>query len=148
MHDCGHGSLFESPRLNRIFGFLLGVVNAVPQLSWSIDHAYHHKTNGDWQKYRGVADFLSLEEFQNLSRKEQRSYAIVHHPLMAITDRPISPVEVAEAMPDEFGDNGRQKALQALDALFRKRLVEKIKRSDGKRGVVVVFQPLKERRCP
>ena len=51
-------------------------------------------------------------------------------------------------MPDEFGDNGRQKALQALDALFRKRLVEKIKRSDGKRGIVVVFQPLKERRCP
>ena len=84
MHDCGHGSLFESPRLNRIFGFLLGVVNAVPQLSWSIDHAYHHKTNGDWQRYRGVADFLSLEEFQNLSRKEQRAYAIVHHPLMAI----------------------------------------------------------------
>ena len=84
MHDCGHGSLFDSPRLNRIFGFLLGVVNAVPQLSWSIDHAYHHKTNGDWQRYRGVADFLSLKEFQNLSRKEQRTYAIAHHPLMAI----------------------------------------------------------------
>ena len=47
----------------------------------------------------------------------------------------------------ELGDNGRQKALQALDGLFRKRLVEKIKRSDGKRGTVVVFQPLKERRC-
>ena len=53
-----------------------------------------------------------------------------------LTDRPISPVEAVEAMPDEFGDNGRQKALQALDALFRKRLVEKIKRSDGKRTVV------------
>ena len=69
MHDCGHGSLFETARLNRIFGFLLGVVNAIPQLSWSIDHAYHHKTNGDWERYRGVSDFLSLEEFQNLSRK-------------------------------------------------------------------------------
>jgi omega-6 fatty acid desaturase (delta-12 desaturase) len=30
---------FETARLNRIFGFLLGVVNAIPQLSWSIDHA-------------------------------------------------------------------------------------------------------------
>ena len=84
MHDCGHGSLFETARLNRIFGFLLGVVNAIPQLSWSIDHAYHHKTNGDWERYRGVADFLSLNEFQNLSRKEQRIYATTHHPLMAI----------------------------------------------------------------
>ena len=84
MHDCGHGSLFETARLNRIFGFLLGVVNAIPQLSWSIDHAYHHKTNGDWERYRGVADFLSLEEFQNLSLKEQRIYETTHHPLMAI----------------------------------------------------------------
>ena len=73
MHDCGHGLLFESQRLNRIFGFLLGVVNMVPQLSGSIDHAYHHKTNGDCQRYRGVADFLGLEEFQNLSRKEKRT---------------------------------------------------------------------------
>ena len=84
MHDCGHGSLFETARLNRIFGFLLGVVNAIPQLSWSIDHAYHHKTNGDWERYRGVADFLSLDEFQNLSLKEQRIYETTHHPLMAI----------------------------------------------------------------
>ena len=84
MHDCGHGSLFETARLNRIFGFLLGVVNAIPQLSWSIDHAYHHKTNGDWERYRGVADFLSVDEFQKLSLKEQKTYATTHHPLMAI----------------------------------------------------------------
>ena len=84
MHDCGHGSLFETPRLNRIFGFLLGVVNAVPQLSWSIDHAYHHKTNGDWERYRGVADFLSLNEFRNLSWRDQKIYTIIRHPLMAI----------------------------------------------------------------
>jgi acyl-lipid omega-6 desaturase (Delta-12 desaturase) len=84
MHDCGHGSLFTTARLNRIFGFLLGVVNAIPQLSWSIDHAYHHKTNGDWERYRGVADFLSLDEFQNLSHKEQKIYETTHHPLMAI----------------------------------------------------------------
>ena len=84
MHDCGHGSLFKTARLNRIFGFLLGAINGVPQLHWSRDHAYHHKTNGDWQRYRGVADFLSLEEFQSLSSKQQTIYAWIHHPLMAI----------------------------------------------------------------
>ena len=84
MHDCGHGSLFETPSLNRIVGFLLGVVNAVPQFSWSRDHAYHHKTNGDWQRYRGVADFLSLDEFQSLSPRQQMTYAWIRHPLMAI----------------------------------------------------------------
>lgn len=84
MHDCGHGSLFKTPILNRIAGFLLGVINAVPQRSWSKDHAYHHKTNGDWQRYRGVADFLSLDEFHSLSRQQQTLYRWIRHPLMAI----------------------------------------------------------------
>ena len=42
MHDCGHNSLFTKRKLNRFFGFLLGLVNCIPQNSWSIDHAFHH----------------------------------------------------------------------------------------------------------
>lgn len=72
MHDCGHNSLFRSKRANRIMGFLLGVINAIPQYGWSRDHAYHHKTNGDWERYRGVADFLSTEEFSQLDPFNQR----------------------------------------------------------------------------
>jgi acyl-lipid omega-6 desaturase (Delta-12 desaturase) len=83
MHDCGHYSLFRSKKLNRIFGFLLGIINAIPQYVWSKDHAYHHKTNGDWERYRSVADFLSTTEFSNLTPAEQKTYAILRHPLMA-----------------------------------------------------------------
>ena len=46
MHDCGHNSLFTKRKLNRFFGFLLGLVNGIPQKSWSIDHAFHHRNNG------------------------------------------------------------------------------------------------------
>lgn len=84
MHDCGHYALFTSKKVNRIFGFLLGIINAMPQYSWSRDHAYHHKTNGDWERYRGVADFLSTEEFANLTPSNQRLYEVLRHPLMAI----------------------------------------------------------------
>lgn len=84
MHDCGHYSLFSSRWANRSAGFLLGVINAIPQYSWSRDHAYHHKTNGDWERYRGVADFLSTEEFAKLSPFDQQLYEILRHPLMAI----------------------------------------------------------------
>ncbi|MCP9809664.1 fatty acid desaturase [Cyanobium sp. HWJ4-Hawea] len=84
MHDCGHQSLFRSPQLNRIAGFLLGLINAMPQLAWSKDHAYHHRTNGDWERYRGVADFLSTQEFAELSRRQQWFYGFLRHPLMAI----------------------------------------------------------------
>ena len=101
--------------------------------------------HGDTTQINAQLDLKKVES--NLTERHSNVLSLVEEHWM-LTDRPISPVEVAEAMPDEFGDNGRQKALQALDALFRKRLVEKIKRSDGKRGTVVVFQPLKERRCP
>lgn len=84
MHDCGHYSLFSSKRANRIIGFLLGAINAMPQYGWSRDHAYHHKTNGDWERYRGVADFLSTEEFSQLDPFHQRLYEVLRHPLMAI----------------------------------------------------------------
>ncbi len=83
MHDCGHYSLFSSKKVNRIVGFVLGVVNAVPQYGWSRDHAYHHKTNGDWERYRGVADFLSTEEFAKLNAFDQKFYEFLRHPLMA-----------------------------------------------------------------
>jgi omega-6 fatty acid desaturase (delta-12 desaturase) len=84
MHDCGHYSLFQSKRANRIVGFLLGVINAIPQYGWSRDHAYHHKTNGDWERYRGVADLLSTEEFSRLDPFNQRLYEVLRHPLMGI----------------------------------------------------------------
>jgi omega-6 fatty acid desaturase (delta-12 desaturase) len=82
MHDCGHYSLFRSKKVNRTVGFMLGVINAIPQYVWSKDHAYHHKTNGAWERYRGVADFLSTEEFSNLSPRQQKIYEVLRQPYM------------------------------------------------------------------
>ncbi|MFN9536707.1 MAG: fatty acid desaturase [Pseudanabaena sp.] len=83
MHDCGHYSLFTSKKVNRAVGFFLGVINAIPQYPWSRGHAYHHKTNGDWERYRGVAAFLSTEEFSKLNDSDQKLYAVMRHPLMS-----------------------------------------------------------------
>ena len=82
MHDCGHYSLFTSKKVNRVVGFILGIINAIPPYAWSRDHSYHHKTNGDWERYRGVAEFLSIEEFSKLSPSDQKLYEILRHPLM------------------------------------------------------------------
>ena len=84
MHDCGHNSLFSSKKVNRCVGFGLGVINAIPPYAWSRDHAYHHKTNGNWERYRGVADFLSTDEFSKLSDADRRFYQLLRHPLMSI----------------------------------------------------------------
>ena len=82
MHDCGHNSLFEKRKLNNLFGFFLGVLNGIPQTPWSADHAFHHRNNGNWQIYKGPIDVLDLDDYQNLSAKEQFFYKLSRSWLM------------------------------------------------------------------
>ena len=84
MHDCGHGSLFESRRANQIFGFIFGVITGMPQFVWSKNHTYHHNTNGDWVKYGGVFNILSTEQYSKLSDKQKRRYWLFRQPAILI----------------------------------------------------------------
>ena len=74
MHDAGHGSLFRTGRLNRAFGFLLGVLSAMPQYVWSRHHAFHHSTNGNWAKYRGPFIVDTVEGYAAMNESQRRSY--------------------------------------------------------------------------
>lgn len=83
MHECGHGSLFFTDRLNRIFGFLFGILSGMPQFVWSKHHAYHHATNGDWSKYRGPLNTRSVDEFRAMTETQQRMYLMLRKIWMA-----------------------------------------------------------------
>jgi len=74
MHECGHGSLFRSRRLNRWVGFVMGVLSGMPQYVWAQHHNYHHAHNGNWDKYRGPYTTLSVDEYAALTRGQQRMY--------------------------------------------------------------------------
>jgi acyl-lipid omega-6 desaturase (Delta-12 desaturase) len=74
MHECGHRSLFRSRRLNRVVGFVLGVVTGMPQYVWSQHHNYHHAHNGNWDRYRGPYATLSVDEYAALTATRQRMY--------------------------------------------------------------------------
>lgn len=74
MHECGHGSLFQTRWMNRAAGFLFGVIAGMPQYVWSQHHNYHHANNGNWEKYRGPYTTLSVAEYAALSAGQQRMY--------------------------------------------------------------------------
>ena len=82
MHDCGHQSLFRDNILNHIVGFLLGVINAIPQHPWSRGHAYHHRHNGNWDLYRGPSALITSAEYASYSPWRKRFYQFLRHPLM------------------------------------------------------------------
>lgn len=74
MHECGHGSLFRSARLNRVFGFAFGVITGMPQLVWSEHHRFHHATNGNWAQYQGPLSIIPVQEYAAMSALRQRRY--------------------------------------------------------------------------
>jgi omega-6 fatty acid desaturase (delta-12 desaturase) len=74
MHECGHGSLFGSARLNRALGFVFGVLCSMPAYVWSQHHQYHHATNGNWAKYRGPLNIIAVDEYAALTVWQQVRY--------------------------------------------------------------------------
>jgi len=79
MHECGHNSLFATSRYNRIAGFVLGCLCGMPQYVWAKNHAYHHATNGNWDKYRGPLATLTLDEYHRLAPRQQRIYRMTRN---------------------------------------------------------------------
>ncbi len=83
MHDCGHHSLFRTKSLNRVGGFLLGVLSGLPQQVWAENHRFHHVTNGNWARYRGPLNVASVADYQAMSVREQRHYRYTRGILIA-----------------------------------------------------------------
>ena len=101
IHDCGHGSLFHSRAINRIVGFLLCSISGIPLHPWAFpqhdgfrslafhrshhrtrSHSFHHLHNGNWDRYRGPAPLLTVQQFRQLSPRRQKLYCLSRHPLM------------------------------------------------------------------
>jgi acyl-lipid omega-6 desaturase (Delta-12 desaturase) len=83
MHECGHGSLFRSRRANRSAGFVFGVISGMPQYVWSQHHDYHHRHNGNWERYRGPLSTLAVDEYLLLSPAQRRRYWLSRHIALA-----------------------------------------------------------------
>ena len=79
MHECGHGSLFRTGRLNKAAGFVLGVVCGMPQYVWSQHHAFHHSTNGNWDKYRGPFVVATSDDFAAMDARQRRNYELIRN---------------------------------------------------------------------
>lgn len=83
MHDCGHKSLFKTQIFNVIGGFFTGVFVGMPQYVWAQHHNYHHATNGNWEKYRGPLNILSVKQFSKLNSGQQNKYELARNILLS-----------------------------------------------------------------
>jgi len=80
-HDCGHGSLFTTQKLNRRVGRILGVFTMTPYDSWRDSHSRHHAHSGNLHE-RGFGDIdtMTVDEYKRSSRWRKLQYRIYRHP--------------------------------------------------------------------
>jgi acyl-lipid omega-6 desaturase (Delta-12 desaturase) len=81
-HDCGHGSYFNSRKLNNTIGFFIGILTFTPYLSWSHEHYIHHETAGNLDK-RNVGDVwtLTVDEYRESSWWNKTMYRFYRNPV-------------------------------------------------------------------
>ncbi len=82
-HDCGHGAMFSSRRVNDWVGRILGVITLTPYDFWRQSHALHHAGSGNLDR-RGVGDIdtLTVREYQARGLLGRLAYRIYRHPLV------------------------------------------------------------------
>lgn len=87
-HDCGHGSLFRSKRLNDWTGRLCGLVTLTPYANWRRQHALHHANWNNLDRRESGADIystcLTTAEYRALPLGKRLVYRLVRHPLIAL----------------------------------------------------------------
>jgi len=89
MHDCAHGSFFESRAANDTVGFITGVLTLTPFVQWRRDHALHHASSGDLDR-RGHGDVptLTVREYRAKSARARFGYRLIRHPLTLLLGGP------------------------------------------------------------
>jgi omega-6 fatty acid desaturase (delta-12 desaturase) len=81
-HDCGHGSFFNSRKVNDLTGMLCSIFTLVPYHYWQKSHAIHHANAGNLE-HRGIGDIytMTVNEYLQQPRWRKLIYRLYRNPL-------------------------------------------------------------------
>lgn len=84
-HDCGHGSLFRTPRANDAVGRICSLFTFTPFGHWRRQHAGHHAVWNDLDRRDRGTDIYStcetVAEYRAMGRGRRRIYRALRHPV-------------------------------------------------------------------
>ncbi len=114
-HDCGHGAMFSSRRINDWVGRAIGVLTLTPYDYWRHAHALHHAGSGNLDR-RGMGDIdtLTVGEYRALRWLGRLRYRLYRHPLVMFGIGPAYLFLLRHRLPTGAIKLGRQPWLSAL----------------------------------
>lgn len=79
-HDCGHGSLFKSRRVNDFIGWLCSLLTLTPYDHWKKHHSLHHASWNNLDTRGRISDFYSdcitVADYQKMTRLKKFFYRL------------------------------------------------------------------------
>ncbi len=114
-HDCGHGSLFSSRKVNDWVGRVLGAVTLTPYAYWRHMHAVHHAGSGNLDR-RGMGDIdtLTINEYRQKGFWGRLCYRLYRHPVVMFGIGPAYLFLFRHRIPIGLMDKGRWPWISAL----------------------------------
>lgn len=89
-HDCGHYSFFKKRKVNDAIGFVCSFFSTIPYTYWARVHSYHHGHTGQLEhRDIGDIDFLTVEEYRELSKWGRFKYRLFRNPIVLFMIVPV-----------------------------------------------------------
>ena len=106
-HDCGHGAMFNSRKLNTWVGRFLGILTMTPYEYWRHSHAVHHAHSGNLDQ-RGIGDVptLTVDEYKDRNWYGRFCYRIIRHPIALFGVGPSLVFIVQQRLPLMYMNKG------------------------------------------
>jgi len=108
LHDCGHGSFFESRTANAVVGSLAGVLTFTPYYHWTRTHSLHHATSSDLDR-RGPGDIwtMTVQEYLEASRWKRFAYVLARNPVVLFLVAPLYIFLIDQRFPSRIAKPAR-----------------------------------------
>lgn len=101
-HDCGHQSFLKSKRWNNIIGTICSLFSSIPYKYWAKVHNHHHGHSGQLEmEDRDIGDikFLTVEEYQQLTKWKKFKYRIFRSPVVLFGLAPLIYLTFSNRLP-------------------------------------------------
>lgn len=99
-HDCGHYSFLDKRKANDALGYVCSFFSTIPYTYWARVHSYHHGHTGQLEhRDIGDIDFLTVDEYRNLTRWGKIKYRAFRHPFVLFVIVPILYLGIVQRLP-------------------------------------------------
>ncbi len=99
-HDTVHHALFRTPRANRWWGIVFGLILFTPYDRWRKSHIAHHTAVGDIERSdEGYLKLHTVKEFESWSRPKRIAYRIFRSPPVMVGLLPFVHFSIGHRLP-------------------------------------------------